>query len=148
MQTEVVLETTSGQRICGEAVRAQGHETGVKIAGGNWRGTIERIRVVGHEEQTNPERARDEFILRALQGHFPSIADSAFVQMLWFPLPTSKKCARERGLGGIEMQWRTDAFRGLNASQKQVVRAIWADDEPLVVAHGADVKRIHASVRC
>lgn len=138
-QTAVLLETTTGHTITGHAVHAEGKRTGVVVSGANFRGEIERIRTVGREEPTLAERARDEFILLLLRGEIPSLVQSPFVQALWFPAGTPG-----RGRGGDlrdevydDGYGRSPSFAALNPSQKEVVRAMWSDDEPLVVVHGA-----------
>ena len=146
----MVLETTHGHTITGHAVHAEGKRTGVVVPGGNGRirGEIERIRTVGREEPTLAERARDEFILRLLRGELPSLVQSPFVRALWFPegsLGGERRGGAGTGReGSDEGEQDNDAeyegsmsFAGLNAAQKEVVRAMWADDEPLVVVHGA-----------
>ncbi|PIL29510.1 hypothetical protein GSI_08318 [Ganoderma sinense ZZ0214-1] len=147
-QTTVVLETTHGRTITGHAVHAEGKRTGVAVHGGNFRGDIQSIRTVGREEPTLAERARDEFILRLLRGEVRSLVQSAFVRALWFPEgPPGKgrrtgsyQNQREGGDDGDEdaddeYGWSM-SFAMLNAAQKEVVRAMWSDDEPLVVVHG------------
>ncbi|KAI1783492.1 P-loop containing nucleoside triphosphate hydrolase protein [Ganoderma leucocontextum] len=140
-QTTVILETTNGDRITGHAVHAEGKRTDVVVPGGNFRGEIERIRTVGREEPTHAERARDEFILLLLRGEVPSpsLARSSFVRALWFPLSASAYGRGTRGIEGSndgdEYGWSA-SFAALNASQKDVVRAMCSDEEPLVVVHG------------
>ncbi|EJF57438.1 hypothetical protein DICSQDRAFT_69502 [Dichomitus squalens LYAD-421 SS1] len=131
-QTSVILETAHGHRITGEAVRAEGKRTDVKVHGGNFRGGIERISVIGREEPTHAERARDGFILRLLQGAISSLTRSPFVRALWFPAPQPRV---GRGSGDGEDAC-SPQLAALNESQKAVVRAMWADDEPVVVVHG------------
>ena len=147
-QTTVVFEMECGKQMVGQAVRAEGKETGVKITQGGFRGgvaAIKSVRVVGREEQTNAERARDAFVLRALQGAFTSLAESPFVKMLWFPDPTPRDrgAARRASVSPRidddqedEGEGFGDVFNGLNPSQKGVVRAMWSTEQPLVVAHG------------
>lgn len=125
------METAHGQNIVGHAVHAEGKQTGVKVAGGNFRGKIERIRVVGREELTSWEIARDEFILLLLQGTLPSLVYSPFIRMLWFPTEKAPRGHRLPLISPLGPQ-----FAQLNPSQNQVVAAMLAQDEPLVVVHG------------
>ncbi|KAI0359441.1 P-loop containing nucleoside triphosphate hydrolase protein [Trametes cingulata] len=142
-QTSVIVETTHGESITGKAVSAVGKQTGIRVTtgGGNFR-SIERIRVVGREERTNAEVARDEFVLRLLQGDIPSLVDSRFIEMLWFDAEGFKadgKARRGREVedAGMELGEGFGArFSGLNASQREVVAAMLAEDEPLVIVHG------------
>ncbi|KAH9856811.1 hypothetical protein C2E23DRAFT_721458 [Lenzites betulinus] len=128
-QTSIIMETAQGRSIVGHAVRAEGKDTGVKITGGNFRGGIERIRVIGREELTNSELAREEFILMLLQGLLPSLVESPYIRLVWFP--TSHMYPRKHSVRPVD-----DRFQTLNASQKQVVAAMIAEDEPLVIVHG------------
>ena len=121
----------------GHAIRAEGKQTEIKIAGGNFRGGVERIRVIGREELTNAEVARDEFILRLLRRETASLTKSPFISMLWFPSPLSVPRRYAGAWAGMSLSgMRGSAYTMLNTSQKEVVDAMWGDHEPLVVAHG------------
>ncbi|TFK82323.1 P-loop containing nucleoside triphosphate hydrolase protein, partial [Polyporus arcularius HHB13444] len=135
-QTSVVLETAHGQSVIGHAVRSEGKETGIKVVGGNFRGAVERIRVIGREESTNAELARDEFILLVLCGNIGSLTESRFIRMLWFPTQAAPQRLARGGANTTNLGARSAAYARLNSSQKEVVNAMWSDDESLVVAHG------------
>ena len=120
----------------GHAVRAEGKQTEIKIAGGNFRGGVERIRVIGREELTNAEVARDEFILRLLRRETASLTKSPFISMLWFPSSSVPRRYAGAWTGMSLSGMRGSAYMMLNTSQKEVVDAMWGDHEPLVVAHG------------
>ncbi len=126
------METTHGQSVVGKAVSVYGKQTGVKVVGGSFRGGgIERIRVVGREESTNSEVARDEFILQLLQGSISSLTESQFVEMLWFSSNTP-----QQPYFSTAPYAYYDSFSKLNPSQKEVVGAMWSPYEPLVVVQG------------
>ena len=128
----MIIDTPHGQ-VSGRAVRASGKETGVVLTGGSVRGEVQRIRVIGREEQTNPERARDAFVLSALQGSIQSIAHSSpFIRALWF----SSSIFMPRAVSSV-VEGSSPAFMSLNTSQKNVVRAMLSEDESIVVVHGA-----------
>ncbi len=133
----MVLETAHGQSVIGHAVRSEGKETGIKVVGGNFRGAVERIRVIGREESTNAELARDGFILLVLRGEIASLTESPFICTLWFPpnTPPQRPSRVRIGIRDTAIQV-PGAYMKLNASQREVVDAMWCDDEPLVVAHG------------
>ena len=120
----------------------KGKQTGVKVTGGNFRGEIQRVRVMGREEQTFPEKARDAFILSALQGKLPPVMDSPFIGRLWFP-PTvciGKRQNVVEGRGNVSARPVAGSLNirpELNQSQMAVVRAMLSEDEPIVIVHGA-----------
>ncbi|KAJ2974699.1 hypothetical protein NUW54_g11853 [Trametes sanguinea] len=133
MLTSIVMETDHGHTLIGHAVRADGKQTGVKVTGGYHRGNIARIRVVGREEPTNPEVARDEFLLHLLQGVVPSLVESRFNRMLWFQ--TAPVEARAKKWLPSRLSF-VKAGGKLNDSQAQVVAAMRSLEEPLVIVHG------------
>ena len=103
---------------------------------GNFRGGIERIRVVGREELTLAERAREEFLLLLLRQE-RSLARSQFIKLLWFaPLPSASATLR------VKRTTPSADFPSLNPSQGEVADAIVADTEPLVIAHGGVYTRV------
>ncbi|OJT11526.1 ATP-dependent helicase upf1 [Trametes pubescens] len=128
-QTSIIIETEQGHSIVGNAVRADGKKTTVKIAGGNFRGNIKGVCVEGREELTSSELARDDFILRLLQGFLPSLVESPYIRMLWF---ATEKSPRH---GPTTIPPLPKTFK-LNRSQEQVVGAMQAETEPLVIVHG------------
>ncbi|OSC98823.1 P-loop containing nucleoside triphosphate hydrolase protein [Trametes coccinea BRFM310] len=132
-QTSIIMETEHGHSIIGHAVRADGKKTGVKVTGGNFRGDIARIRVVGREELTNSEIARDEFLLRLLQGVVPSLVESQFNRMLWFPAERVQGKAKTSSPVRLRI---VNPNGKLNDSQAQVVAAMRSLEEPLVIVHG------------
>ncbi|KAI0712798.1 P-loop containing nucleoside triphosphate hydrolase protein [Cerioporus squamosus] len=135
-QTSVFLETACGHTVMGHAVRSEGKQTGIRVVGGNFRGEVERIRVVGREEYTNSELARDEFILLVLRGEIPSLTESPFIEMLWFPLKTAPQRPVRARAAIADTRVASATYMKLNPPQREVVDAMWSEDEPLVVAHG------------
>ncbi|CDO72676.1 hypothetical protein BN946_scf184985.g96 [Trametes cinnabarina] len=132
-QTSIIMETEHGDSIMGHAVRAEGKTTGVQITGGNYRGNIARIRVIGREELTGSEIARDVFLLHLLQGVSLPLVQSPFIQMLWFDAADLKPRAIRPPSVPLGLE-HTD-FK-LNGSQAQVVAAMRSLEEPLVIVHG------------
>ncbi len=128
------METSHRQSIFGRAVHAEGKQTGVAVMGGNFRGNIERIRIIGREELTSSEIARDEFVLLLFQGIIPSLVDSLYIRMLWFA--TENASPRGHPSCPSAIPPLGPKFSQLNPSQKQVVAAMLAKDEPLVIVHG------------
>lgn len=124
------MQTAAGQRIVGQAVHAEGKTTTIHITQGTYRGGIESVRVEGREGLTCSEHARDEFILRLLQGEV-SMQGHRFIDLLWFPPADFTRQTRPEHIAPS-----SSAFENLNESQREVSAAMISDDEPLVVAHG------------
>jgi regulator of nonsense transcripts 1 len=57
------MTNADGEEFIGKARRAQGKATTIQLQRGKLSGTIQRVRIMGREELTGSERARDEFIL-------------------------------------------------------------------------------------
>lgn len=123
------MTNQEGREFVGRAGHARGKETTVKLHQGNLSGIVERVRVVGREELTNSERARDEFVLHVLQGRW-SVIDSPFIRLLWFPSPVNPRKT------GVCLASTHLSSKRLNESQRSVIGAMVADDLPLVIAHG------------
>lgn len=130
------METTSGQRIVGQAVGSEGRKTTIQITQGTYHGDIQRVRVEGREESTCSENSRDEFILRLLQGKI-CIRDSQFINSMWFPPTNFSRQTRPN-----HTIPSSNAFSKLNNSQKQVSAAMISNTEQFVVAHGISQFRI------
>ena len=126
------MESVSGQRIVGQALRAEGRGTTIKITAGTYREGIERVRIEGREELTCAENTRDEFILRILQGDV-RLRDITrpFIDLVWFPSADFTRQTRPRHPVPSSL-----AFSELNDSQREVSAAMISETEPLVIAHG------------
>ena len=121
------MESASGQRVTGQAVHAEGRGTTIQVTGGTYRGGIERVRVEGREELTCAENARDEFILRLLQGDV-RLRDITrpFIDLVWFPSSDFTRQTRPRHIVPSSL-----AFTDLNDSQREVSAAMISETEPL-----------------
>ncbi|KAI0333205.1 hypothetical protein GY45DRAFT_320850 [Cubamyces sp. BRFM 1775] len=121
------VEFNDGKMIA-RPVGATGKHTTLTISGGRVRAKeITHIRVLGREEATCAELARDFFITQILQGEM--VLDvSPFVRMLWFPNRQKNKKAKKPATD--------EQFASLNDSQRRVAAEMIADGEPLVIAHG------------
>lgn len=123
------MTNADGDEFTGRAQCAVGKTTSIQLHGGNLSGTVERVRIIGREELTGSERARDEFILLALQGE--RSLDIPFICFLWFPSPGNlPKAVAVDGMVNYPSTAR------LNDSQRGVIRAMLSDQNPLVIAHG------------
>ena len=112
----------------------KGRETGLKVVEGKLGATVDKVRVVGREELTQAEICRDEHLLLVLQG-VSSLVKSPYVHMLWFPDDSDPPEGSTGRKACMEGDMR--AFEELNVSQRRVAMAMIADNEPLVIAHGA-----------
>jgi hypothetical protein len=124
------MTNADGQEFVGRANRAEGKATTIQLQRGTLSGTIKRVRIMGREEFTASERARDEFILLVLRGE-RTLDDSLFIRLLWFPpLPNLPKTSNESAISTRYIS------KGLNDSQHGVIGAMLDVQIPLVIAHG------------
>ncbi|KAI0915361.1 hypothetical protein AcV5_003854 [Taiwanofungus camphoratus] len=130
-QTAIILDTTHGDSIVGQAVGAEGKRTKVQIVRGHLHGDVETVRVVGREELTNAEQAREEFLLLLLRGE-ASLDQSLFIRILWFPSTFASTISAR----GAYYQSTSFSHFNLNPSQEKVANAMVSDPGALVIAHG------------
>ena len=123
------MTNADGYEFVGRAASAIGKTTTIQLQTGKLSGTVERVRIVGREEPTGSERARDEFILLVLRGE--RTLDEPFIHFLWFPPP--EDLPRPIPARGI---MKYPSIERLNESQREVVGAMLSDQMPLVIAHG------------
>ncbi len=115
----------------GQATSANGKTTKIQLIQGQYRSDITRVTVHGREELTCEENARDEYVLRILQGDIKLIG-RPLVDLVWFPSADSLS----RKLQHLSPPSNT-AFSKLNESQKEVAAAMISPLQPIVIAHGA-----------
>jgi len=123
------MTTGDGREFIGRAQRAEGKKTTIQLQRGNLSGTVERIRIMGREELTGSERARDEFVLLVLRGE-RTLDESLFIRLLWFTCRTNLQRTNEV-VRSTHLLTKT-----LNESQRSVVGAMLAEQLPLVITHG------------
>jgi regulator of nonsense transcripts 1 len=125
------MTNKSGQEFIGRADGAKGRTTDIKFKGTALTGELAMVRVVGKEELTNAEKARDEFILLALRGEL-QVTDARFLRLLWF----SESEQREEALHvPSTLQTVTTRVPGLNASQTRTLEKM-ISTMPVVVVQG------------
>ncbi|KAJ7079450.1 P-loop containing nucleoside triphosphate hydrolase protein [Mycena belliarum] len=130
-QTSVIMTDISGREYTGRADGVNGRVTDIKFDGGrSLVGNLAAVRVVGKEEFTNAERARDELILLMLRGEL-KITDARFVSLLWFPQPTD---AQELSPPGSVQPFNVSSF--LNVSQNQALERMTSFARPIVIVQG------------
>lgn len=120
------MTNESGVEFIGEARGSTGKTTNIRFKGKALSGTLQSVRVVGRTELTNPEKARDEFILLILQGK-ATLRHSTFIRKLWFP--SRRDRIGNKGIPSIL------EFPGLNTSQSKAAYAM-ISTSPLVIVHG------------
>ncbi|KAI5119293.1 hypothetical protein M0805_008208 [Coniferiporia weirii] len=132
-KTRVIFVDINGKEHAGRAKSMKGKQTYVQPLRGISKHKIKGVRVVGREELTNAERARENFILHLLQGKC-TLTNPAFpfIRHIWFPsgrrkAPVPVTHAKAR---------KGQADRLLNQSQSNVVEAMVSTSEPIVVTHG------------
>jgi regulator of nonsense transcripts 1 len=139
------MANTSGQEFTGRAEGVQGRVTDIKFDHAALTGELAAVRVVGKEEPTNSEKARDEFILLAFRGE-PKVTDARFIRLLWF------LDSEERGELASPATRGTIATRvpGLNTSQMRTLDRM-TSTMPIVIVQGECVcsfPRPASSVLC
>lgn len=107
-----------------------GKTTTIKFAHQSFSGIVQNVRVIGRQELTYSEKARDEFLLHVLQGK-KTLRNSTFIRKLWFPPHRKHRSGN-----------RTENFAppklnlpNLNPSQVEAVSAM-ISKEPLIIVHG------------
>ncbi|KZT04827.1 P-loop containing nucleoside triphosphate hydrolase protein [Laetiporus sulphureus 93-53] len=130
-ETSIVIRDKSGRTIYGRATNASGKTTHIEISRGTYRGEVESIHVVGREEPTNAERARDEFILRLLRGQV--YLDSRFIDVFWFPGPSIMADVRLANTSASNSHLE---HVQLNESQRTVTNAMVLGSQSVIITHG------------
>jgi len=123
-----------GATFVGRAEAAKGKTTTIKIHGNQSIGNLQNVKVIGRQELTNSEKARNEFLFFILTGQ-KDLRGSTFIQQLWFSrtdptsLPFNPVQLDSKLVESFALRER------LNDSQRDVVRAM-VGPKLLVVAHG------------
>ncbi|KAJ6623278.1 P-loop containing nucleoside triphosphate hydrolase protein [Mycena sp. CBHHK59/15] len=126
-QTSVILTDSRGREFTGRAQGANGRLTDISFNKKQFSGNLTAVRVVGREEATCAEKARDEFVLRALLGEV-RLAESCFVGFLWFPETQQLMATGTSDTEGC-------APPNLNASQRHALSRM-TSTTPLVIIQG------------
>ncbi|KAJ7767924.1 P-loop containing nucleoside triphosphate hydrolase protein, partial [Mycena maculata] len=130
----LIMTNTSGQEFPGRADGAQGRVTDIKFHSAALTGELAAVRVIGKEELTNSEKARDEFILLALCGEL-KVTDARFIRLLWFLGPEQRReLTAPATLPTIDTR-----VSGLNASQMRTL-AKMISNMPIVISQGKCVR--------
>lgn len=122
-----------GNEFRGTARGAKGKTTTINIEGKNYpKGGLREVKVVGRADNTNAEKARDEFIYLILTGR-KSLRGSPFIRRLWFPRWKCIDC--ESTVVEFEYAEEMASVMKLNDSQRAAMHAM-VGDLPLIVVHG------------
>lgn len=94
---------------------------------------VTKVRVIGREELTSAEAARENLILRIMQGEQAMVSpDLPFISLVWFPRRNKSHPVRIKGAklrSGRNSQL-------LNQSQSNVVEAMLNSKASIIVVHG------------
>jgi len=136
LQSLVILTDHRGREYQGRAHQAQGKTTRVKFGDGQQpTGPIQNIRVIGQDDPTNSERARNAVLLKILQGDI-NLVHHDFIRYLWFPTAEDTwSLGRESYNEGNGLYERIVRSHSLNASQQVVVKGM-ISSRPMVIVHG------------
>lgn len=123
-----------GREIVGRAGHVSGKTTTIKVSseGLLHSGDLAKVRVVGKEEATNAEKAREALIYLTLTQPERKLEQSLFIRRLWFP--GNEKMYPKLDLNRLVIQ-QHEGFDKLNPSQKHVVSAMVSELQ-LVIVHG------------
>jgi regulator of nonsense transcripts 1 len=124
------MTNASGQEFTGRADGVKGRITDIKFDYAALTGELTAVRVVGKEELTNSEKARDEFLLLALRGEL-KVTDARFVRLLWFLEPEQRGELTAPATSGTI----ATRVRGLNGSQMRAL-ARMISTMPIVIVQG------------
>ncbi|KJA24837.1 hypothetical protein HYPSUDRAFT_200113 [Hypholoma sublateritium FD-334 SS-4] len=84
--TQVIMTQQNGQQYIGTPHQAKGKKTMISMPGAPRNvGDITQVRVVGRQNLTNTEKAREKLIHCLLTGT-KTLRESAFIRLIWFPL--------------------------------------------------------------
>ncbi len=133
-QAQVVITDESGKKYVGNATHVKGKKTTIKFENKKYpsKGGVQRIDVVGRQEATNSERARDEFIFLVMTGQ-KSLRRSPFIRSLWFP--EWKNTHIQQTIVDVKDADNIVTSLKLNKSQRAAVHAM-VGDSPIVIVHG------------
>ncbi|CAA7262308.1 unnamed protein product [Cyclocybe aegerita] len=83
--TRVIMTDEHGREYTGNAKGAKGKRTTIRMHDKSRNiGALSTVKVLGRQEPTNPEKARDELLFLLLTSR-KDLRNSAFVRSLWFP---------------------------------------------------------------
>ncbi|KAJ3928828.1 MAG: P-loop containing nucleoside triphosphate hydrolase protein [Lentinula lateritia] len=132
-QSYVEVVSDSGKIHRGRAIRASGKTTEISFSRGIPT-TVSSICIVGLDEPTPAEKARDALLLRALQDE-ENLLDADFVRFLWFVTKEDEDSIRPSPKSSRCLKSLKAYLKDLNGSQAEVVKAMTSQD-PIVVVHG------------
>ena len=126
-----------GQQYIGTPRHAKGRKTMISLPGAPRDvGGVTQVRVIGRQNLTNTEKARERLIHCLLTG-LKNLRESPFIRLIWFPL-WKKLSFQTIRIAPVPDYVDNITFKmRLNDSQRRVVVAMTSENElPLVVTHG------------
>ncbi|KAJ3865591.1 P-loop containing nucleoside triphosphate hydrolase protein [Lentinula novae-zelandiae] len=137
-QSYVEVVSRTGKVYQGEAVRAKGKTTEIAFRQGiSEASNISSVRIVGLEEPTPAEKARETLLLRVLKDE-DKLLDADFVRYLWFRTREDEQILLYLSpdfASSTHSNALKPYVRHLNDSQARVVTAMTSND-PIVIVHG------------
>lgn len=128
------MTDSNGREYVGSAKGIKGRTTNIQCKGGKMTASLQSVKVIGRQELTNSEKARDELILLLLQGR-KTLRNSPFIRSIWF-LRWKKLKNRDGSTDFSQAEARALTQQmGLNPSQQEVGLAM-VSGPPIVIAHG------------
>ncbi|KAJ3927266.1 MAG: P-loop containing nucleoside triphosphate hydrolase protein [Lentinula lateritia] len=137
-QSYVEVVSRTGKVYQGEAVRAKGKTTEIAFRQAiSEASNISSVRIVGLEEPTPAEKARETLLLRVLKDE-DKLLDADFVRYLWFRTREDEQILLYLSpdfASSTHSNALKPYVRHLNDSQARVVTAMTSND-PIVIVHG------------
>ncbi|KAE9397707.1 P-loop containing nucleoside triphosphate hydrolase protein [Gymnopus androsaceus JB14] len=137
-QSYVEAVSTNGKIFRGQAKGAKGKTTHIHFQQGiSTSHAIQSVRVIGLDEPTTSEKARDSLLLRVLQDE-AKLTDAEFVRFIWFKTEEDTRRLQQPSVSlHINGSLLEPHLKHLNASQVGVVAAmVNVNLNPVVVVHG------------
>ncbi|KAJ3740673.1 P-loop containing nucleoside triphosphate hydrolase protein [Lentinula detonsa] len=128
-----VLVSQAGKIYQGQAVRANGKTTEIAFRQGI-ANDVSTVRVVGLDEPTPAEKARDTLLLKVLRDE-AKLLDADFVRFLWFQTLEDKTSLFPSSITSACLNPLKAYVKHLNTSQAIVAAAMTSED-PIVIVHG------------
>ncbi|KAE9391146.1 hypothetical protein BT96DRAFT_832490 [Gymnopus androsaceus JB14] len=128
---------TDGKTFRGHAKDAQGKTTHIHFQQGISKSrALQSVRVIGLDEPTNSQRARNSLILRVLQDE-AKLTDAKFARFIWFRTEEDTQHLQQLSASlHINGSLLEPHLKHLNASQVEVVAAmVDVNLNPVVVVH-------------
>ncbi|KAJ3733117.1 P-loop containing nucleoside triphosphate hydrolase protein [Lentinula guzmanii] len=132
-QSYVEVVSQAGKIYQGQAVRANGKTTEITFRQGI-ANDVSTVRVVGLDEPTPAEKARDTLLLKVMRDE-AKLLDADFVRFLWFQTLEDETSLFPSSITPACLNSLKAYVKHLNTSQAIVAAAMTSED-PIVIVHG------------